>query len=139
MTYAVQQDLIDRFGADELAQLTDRVNGSVIDASVVARALADADAEIDGYLAARHALPLSSVPPILLLTGCDIARYRLFGDRTTEEVRSRYDDAVRRLKGIATGSVVLPGAAALTPAVGSNTVMQRSPDRRFDSDTLASY
>ena len=139
MTYATQQDLIDRFGPEELSQLTDRGSGTVIDASVVNRALADADAEIDGYLATRYALPLSSVPGILQLVACNIARYRMLGESTTDEARNRYADAVRWLKGLATGTVQLPGAAGLTPAVGSVAVAQRSPDPLFGSDTLASY
>ena len=60
MSYAAQSDLTDRFSAAELAQLTDRVNGTVIDTTVLGRALSDADAEIDSYLATRYALPTSS-------------------------------------------------------------------------------
>ena len=65
MPYATQADLETRFGSAELAQLTDRISGSVIDAAVVGRALADAEAEIDGYLAARYQLPLASAPAVL--------------------------------------------------------------------------
>ena len=36
MPYATQADLETRFGSVELAQLSDRTNGSVIDAAVVA-------------------------------------------------------------------------------------------------------
>ncbi len=141
MTYAVQQDLVDRFGAESLAQLTDRDTGQVIDADVLGRALSDADAEIDSYLAARYGLPLASVPGILVRIAADIARYRLFADRATEAVRKRYEDAVRDLKLISAGTIVIDGAvsAALAPAERGGAVVQRSPDALFGSGTLASY
>ncbi len=138
MPYATQQHLIDRFGGDELAQLTDRVNGSVIDAAVVARALSDADAEIDGYLAVRFALPLPRVPAVLVRIACDMARFRLY-DSVPDSIRKRYEDAVRDLKGYASGSLALDGVAPLLPAATSVAVKVQAPDRLFGTDTLARY
>jgi phage gp36-like protein len=139
MTYAVQQDLVDRFGAVELTQLTDRINGTVIDATVVGRALLDADAEIDGYLSSRYSLPLATVPAVLVRIASDIARYRLWADRASEAVRKRYEDSVRDLKSISNGSVVIDGAAPLAPATHGITVAQRSPTPRFSNDALDGY
>lgn len=129
MPYATQADLETRFGSEELAQLTDRINGSVIDAAVVERALADAEAEIDGYLAARYQLPLVSVPAALAQIACDIARYNLWADGFTEPVRKRYEDAVIRLKSIARGDYKLDAAAPLVEAIGSNEVSVSEPSR----------
>ena len=132
MPYATQADLEARFGADELTQLTDRVNAGVPDAAIVARALSDADAEIDGYLASRYALPLATVPPALARIACDIARYRLWEDRASEEVRRRYEDARRLLESIARGQVSLGlPAANAAPALaevslGNPRVMSRA-------------
>ena len=107
MTYASKQNLIDRYGSDELLQLTDRANTGSIDDTVITRALADADAEINGYLATRFALPLSPVPTALEKLACDIARYRLYEDRVTELVKDRYKDAVRFLQDVSAGKVML--------------------------------
>lgn len=140
MTYATQQDLIDRIGAVELAQLTDRTNGVVIDAAVLGRALADADAEIDGYLATRYQLPLATVPTVLVRLAADIARYRLYDDRTTDAVRQRYDDATKLLGNMAKGLVMLDGG--VTPVPVNTTVMavvSRSPAKVFSADKLANY
>jgi phage gp36-like protein len=121
--YATQADMEARFGVDELTQLTDRVGAGVPDAAIVARSLADADAEIDGYLATRYALPLATVPSMLARIACDIARYRLWEDRASEEVRRRYEDARRILESIAKGmvSLGLPEANA-APALASVTL-----------------
>ena len=141
MTYAAQSDLTDRFGATELAQLTDRVNGNVIDTTVLNRALNDADAEIDSYLAARYALPLSSTPVVLVRMAADIARYRLYDDRVTDTVRQRYEDAVSLLKRMATGDVALAGSTPLTAANTGrgNAVAIKAPSQVFSADALSGY
>jgi phage gp36-like protein len=132
MPYATQADLETRFGVDELTQLTDRTGAGVPDAGIVARALSDADAEIDGYLASRYALPLATIPPVLVRIACDIARYRLWEARASEEVRIRYEDARRALESIAKGviSLGLPeanAAPALAEArLGNLRVMGRA-------------
>lgn len=108
MTYATQQNLIDRYGENELIQLTDRQGLGTIDATVVSRALADADAQINGYLAARYTLPLSApVPTILERLACDITRYALYEDRVTEIVEKRYKDAVALLRDVSAGKAEL--------------------------------
>jgi phage gp36-like protein len=133
VTYATQTDLVDRFGSAEILQLTDRSGGNLIDTTVLGRALADADAEIDAYLAARYELPLATVPAIVVRLAADIARYRLWDDRASVEVRARYDDAVRVLARIADGDVSLglPAASAPAPATG---VAWSAPDRRWTAD-----
>lgn len=143
MSYATQQDLVDRFGAVELAQLTDEAAGQTINAAKVAQALADADAEIDGYLGTRYALPLATVPPLLERVACDIARYYLFDDRANEAVRLRYTNAVALLKNLGSGSVTLGLAAAQpAPEPAAGTVTMRVAtlrSRLFDNDTLDSF
>lgn len=138
MTYASQQNLIDRFGEDELIQLTDRASLDAIDATVVARALADADAEINGYLSTRYTLPLSPVPAVLEKLACDIARYQLFENAVTEIVKERYENAIRFLKDVAAGKVTLGvDGNGDTAATISNSVQISSTTpvfRRSESD-----
>lgn len=139
MTYATQADLSERFGETELAQLTDRHYGASIEASVLDRALADADAEIDGYLASRYALPLASVPTALVRVAADIARYRLYDDRVTDAVRNRYQEAVSYLKAISAGGVVIDGAAPLAAAATTVAVKVRCVDKVFGGGGLDAY
>jgi len=140
MTYATQADLTDRFGATELAQRTDRTNGTVIDTVVLGRALSDADAEIDSYLATRYELPLPSIPVILVRLACEIVRYRLYDDGTPETVRVRYQDAVSLLKRLSSGDVQLAGITPVAVVGGSgNAVATRTSTKQFDADSLSSY
>jgi phage gp36-like protein len=131
VTYAVQQDLVDRFGNDELVELTNRAGGATIDATVVAKALADADDEINGYLATRYALPLVTVPLILKRLACDIARYFLYEDRATEIVTQRYKDAVSYLKGVSAGKASIGADSAGAEPSQSQGPKVDANDRTF--------
>lgn len=140
MTYAVKQDMIDRFSDTELMQLTDRTGAiDAIDDNVLGKALADADAEIDGYLMGRYALPLASTPKILVGMACDIARYKLYEDRATEHVRTRYEDAIKYLKELALGRISLGVDAANQVAPQAGGPKAEGEARTFTKGSLADY
>ncbi len=116
--YASLTDLVDRFGADELTQLTTRWDPDAAepDESRANNALEDATAEMDVYIGTQYALPLASVPVVLKGICCDVARYRLFGEKASDEVRRRFDDAVTLLNRIAKGTASLGLTATPEPA-----------------------
>jgi phage gp36-like protein len=136
MTYAVQQNLIDRFGEQELVQLTDRDGAGVIDAAVLTQGLADADGIINGYLASRYTVPLATVPAVIVSMASDIARYYLYDDAATEQVTKRYDDAIRFLSQVAKGELSLgvddagdaPASGDLPQFEGGGNVFDRDDD-----------
>ena len=134
MSYVTKQDLIDRFGEEELIQLTDRAGAGVIDDQVLNRAIADADAEIDGYLAGRYVLPLAVVPASLGRIAADLARYYLYEDAATEHVRQRYEDAVRFLRAVGEGKVSLGIDAAGAKAQPAGGATMTSAGRVFTRD-----
>ena len=94
--YATEADLVARFG-DEIENLKTMLPSQ----SSVQDAIQDATEEINGYIGGRYALPLPNVPSNLERMACDIARYRLYFQQPTEEVRQRYEDAVSFLKLVA--------------------------------------
>jgi len=67
-------------------------------AASINEALQDAAEEINGYIGGRYPLPLPNVPSNLNRMACDIARYRLYYQQPTEEVRNRYKDAIKFLE-----------------------------------------
>ena len=123
MSYATQADLEARYGAEEVLQLADRNGDGVIDAGVVEQALADAGAEIDGYLGSRYQLPLAGAPQIVNVYACDIARYRLYANAATEEVRNRYQDAIKFLKLAAEGKVMIGPSNGSAPREAAGAEM----------------
>ncbi|UXF57489.1 DUF1320 family protein [Chromohalobacter phage YPCBV-1] len=135
--YASVADMIERFGEDEIVMLTDQAHTGEVDTAVAERALEDAAAEIDGYLASRYRLPVTDTPRLLSLLATDIARYRLQQPVATEQGRQRYEDAVSRLKGIARGDINLP--LETPPPASAEPVAVRGRRRVFDDDTLRGY
>lgn len=141
MPYATQQDLVDRFGEEELVQLTDRQvpPAGTVDGTVIGKALADADALIDGYLAARYAIPITPSPPLLVKLAADVARYFLHGKSATETVRQAYEDALKVLQEIARGLAVVPGASTPAGPSPSGAPAVLAPERRLGPETLSGF
>lgn len=139
MTYATQQNMIDRFGQQELIELTDRSALGVIDVTVLGQALADANTEIDSYLASVCTLPLATVPPRLIKIAADIARYELYGTRCTDQVRQRYQDAIAFLKLVVSGAASLGLDTLNQPVaeVGGVGMTPKAPV--FNGDNLGDY
>ena len=141
MSYATKQDMIDRFGETELVQITnpeDRSAETINDARLN-QALADADAEIDGYLIGRYTLPLASTPVVLKRSACDIARYYLYDDRATEQVTKRYDGVVTFLKSVAKGDIALSLIEAQEDTPAAAGVEIAADPRVFTRDSLKDY
>lgn len=139
MTYATQQNMIDRFTQRELVQLTDTTGSGAINAAVVAVALADADAEINSYIGARYRLPLAQVTPELVRLACDIARYRLWDVRASDEVKTRYDDAIRKLRDVSKEVASLGIDQNSQPVADAGGVGMIAGGRVFNADALSGY
>ncbi|WP_087022413.1 gp436 family protein [Thaumasiovibrio subtropicus] len=112
MTYCNALDMIERYGTEELAQLTNQgVNhdDTAIDTQTLDRAIDDACATIDGYIGGRYRLPLPTLPRILTRFACDLARYYLYDDVLDEahQAHKRHQEAISYLKSVSKGLVQL--------------------------------
>ncbi|MEQ1389657.1 DUF1320 domain-containing protein [Acinetobacter radioresistens] len=101
--YATRADMEVRFGVNEISNL--KTMQTVENA--IEQALQDAAEEIDSYVAVKYQLPLPEVPSTLKRIACNIARYRLYFQRPTEEVENRYKAEIDFLKRIADGKATL--------------------------------
>jgi phage gp36-like protein len=121
MTYCTQQDLITRYGQDELIQLTDKQNLGQLDTDVINSAIADADSIINGYLGSRFSLPITPIPRSLVRIGCELSRYYLYENLAPDEVNDRYKQAIQMLKDIAAGKMSIGISAEGTKPTSENT------------------
>lgn len=139
MSYATATDMLTRFDADEIAQRADRVmprrvfgdllavlasggDTSAFEPADVAqgqvamtrlqRALDDARDTVDSYISARYTLPISPVPAILQRSACDLARFYLYDDVATEQVKDRHAAAMKLLADVRDGKAQLGAESA---------------------------
>ena len=131
------QDLIDRFGSDELAELTDPEHHEVINAAVVNRAIKDAVGVAGGYLNAVGLVKRDStgalvyinsvVPDDLILNVCNIARYNLHKDDATETIKDRYDAAIKWLDKVKKDPTMLTGPVSEQPNTSGGITVMPNP------------
>lgn len=141
MTYASQAELEERYGEPMLILLTDRADppANAIDTAVVARALNDADAEIDGYVRGRYQLPFATTPDGVRDLALAIAIYKLHRDTSSDKVRQDYEDAVSRLKLIALGTIRLDVAGAEPPAATGSGVRITDRERPLTAENMKGF
>lgn len=140
MAYCTQTDLEHALPEGNLVALTDDEAAGDVNADRAAEAIANADAEIDGYCAVRYTVPFAVVPPLIKKCSIDIAVYNLYS-RTMEvipDTRSeRYRNAVRILEKIAEGIIELPSDAEAADAGGAAVVS--AGDRIFTRHTMGGF
>ena len=142
MAYCTLDQLNDRFGPATLIALTDRadVPTGAVDLDVLGRAVADADAMIDGYLAARYALPLASTPALIAVVSQDITLWKLHLGEPSAKVKADYDAALRTLRDISAGAIRIPEASGLDPAApGTSGVVVTDRERPFAADQMKGF
>ena len=141
MPYASQADMEARFSTIDLVNLTDRGDPATgdIDPTVLDAALDDASRIMDGYIARRYAVPLASVSNDVTIKCVMIAYYLLHRDSVPEKVRSDYNDALKWLRDVSTGNVILDVALAAAPAGSSDAAEIEAPDRIFTNDTMGGF
>lgn len=109
MVYCTQADIEEQLSTSELVQLTDDAGSGSVDTTVVDRAIADADDEINSYLQERYTVPLSPVPGLVRKLSVDLAVYNLHSRRGIDDaVRTqRYENVVKLLRSLAKGEASL--------------------------------
>lgn len=112
--YATRSDIEALYGADELRGVLNLGRDEDLSAEDIARvdqALGESASQIDAYLGARFTLPLLLVPDVLRAFAIDMAMYRiaLRNGRPRDELRTRYEDAIKFLLAVSKGTATLPG------------------------------
>jgi phage gp36-like protein len=139
MAYCTQTDIADILTLETLIRLTDDEGAGIVDAARVAKAIEDADAEIDGYCGEKYSLPLSPVPVIIRKASVDIAIYNLYSRRqgAPEDRKQRYDNTIKLLREIAKGTVTL---GAGSPAAETSDAPEfSSQERIFTRDKMKGF
>ena len=140
MPYCTQSDLLEQISETELIGLSDDAGAGAIDATVIARSIADADAEIDTYCASRYTVPFATVPAMIRKVSVDVAIYNLFARRrgAPDDRKERYKNALRFLEAVAKGDVTL-GADDPEAASQNHAPQMSSGTRIFTRDKMSGF
>lgn len=139
--YCTPAQMIDMYGEADLIALTDRAGVGTLDTSVLERALEDAAAEIDMYLATRYQLPLSTQPRPLVRLAALLARDNLAPGigQVDEQWKAQVEGARRTLREIAAGRISLGVDAQAQSAQESDGAQMVSGGRIWDRDDSQGY
>lgn len=141
MPYCTQGDIDEQLPLTELIAMTDDAGTGMVDASVVDRAISDAETVIDAYCQASYTVPFAEAPNIIRRLCVDLAIDNLFARRNVNppDIRKeRAANAVRFLEKVASGQIQL-GAETPAPVNTGRAVSVSADDRVFSKDLLSDY
>jgi phage gp36-like protein len=141
MPYATRSDLVARFGISELTLIAPGEGPETTDDNRINIALLDASDEADTYLSERYKTPLGTPSNILIASVCDIARYRLYTNQSTEEVTDRYMKRIAYFKRVVSGKsgLGLPEDTTEETSLNAKYTTKGSADRIFSRDSLDGF
>lgn len=141
MAYTTQAKLEDHYGSSMLIDLTDRGETSTgeIDEDVVALAIADAEAEMNGYLKALYVLPITGTPDPLGVLARRIAIYNLHVYEPNAKIARDYEGAISTLKDIAKGLVKLDAEGIAPASNGGGAAQVTDRERPMTADNMKSF
>ena len=112
--------------------------------SLTKSAIADADAEINGYLAKRYSIPFKKTPAVLKKFSKDIAAYNLVSrmgiDEETPEKTylTRYNSAIKFLTMAAEGKIEI-GVSGTPQSSAANGFRVSSSERLFSRESMRGW
>lgn len=141
MPYCTLGDILGSIDEEDVIGYTDDYGSGLVNTDNVDKAIAGSDALIDSYIARRYSVPVNPVTDMIKDLAVDIAIYKICSRRSNapDERRKNYDEAKRLLDKIASGKVILPGAAASPAGTSDNTVKITSNPKLFGRDSLKGY
>ncbi len=114
--YLSSTELLQLFGEDEVFAAFAVSNKSELDASALAALIENASALIDAHIATRYSVPLQQpVPALVQRIAAAVVRYDYHAADTRERVEGAYREALRFLRDLRDGKIVLAADKAASP------------------------
>jgi len=137
--YCDYNDLVAKIDESTLIQLSDDNNEGYVDQTVIDVAISSACAEIDGYLATRYPVPVTTAVPVLKPCAVDLTVYNMYSRKSAgppEHIIGKYDNWIKFLSKIAEGKIdLIPEAET----VSGGTSQVDAGDRVFTRSTMTGF
>ena len=135
MAYCTKTDIEKMIPAADVIDLTDDEGTGEYIASRVSEAIAQADAEIDGYCGAKYSVPFTTVPSTVKKCSVDIAVYNLYSrkmEKIPDTRTDRYKNAIRFLEKVAEGKISI----GIDPEPAASTGSSYAECNKTESDRI---
>lgn len=140
MPYCTEAQLVTKFGADEIVQLTDYDGVGSVNTDVLAAAQAAADSDIDKRLRMRGwTVPLATVTPDIVAIALDMTRFYLYNTQEIDIVSNAYKRRIQELNDYVAGKLLLDIGYPDAVAGSAGDVDFAAPERVFNRSTLAGF
>lgn len=140
MAYANSENIIKRYGEEEVIELTDMSATGEVDEDVLNEALTDAHDLINSYVGKRHKLPLTTVPSLLVRLNCELARYYLYQKSSVpDEIQKSYDACLKTLSDISKGVIWLGEELDDKPKPADDVVFISGNDEMFSKKSMVGF
>jgi len=109
MAYITESDVSKVLPIQELVLLTDDSGSGTVDSANFNQCVADSEAIINAYLRPQHSVPLTTPGDLIKKIDIELTIFHLNKRRDTisEAVRNYYDDNLKLLNKISTGSITI--------------------------------
>jgi phage gp36-like protein len=145
MGYCTKDDLLLTMSEENLILITDVEQTDELNAAVLARAIDDATAEVNYYLAGKIELPFSTVPDIIRKFTVIITTYNLSVTSRAgakEDQKLRFEQVMGKLNDVKTGKTTLSALDPTGAIIGTSTqriTYHTDSIRVFTEDSLKYY
>lgn len=136
----IKEDALNTIIGDEYIESSEEREKAFV--PIIQNAICDAEGEIDGYLAKRYPVPLTTVPKSIIKVAKDIAVYNLYSrigiDESEREKNflNRYNSSINFLKMISEGKADLDlGLDNVNQSIGTGFSV-RSNERLFSRSSM---
>lgn len=122
------------YGAEQIAVAFDFTDDGIADTERFELHQRSAFGLINSHIIGHHSLPLTFIPDILVKLEVDIALYNacINALKRTDEMRKRYEDAMKSLEKLASGKMKLE-------TVENGTTLNQSQDAQIQQGRTAIY
>lgn len=139
MAYATQADLELQMPAVTLAQLSNDTDPTTVNATVINRAIEDAESSVNSFCRGKHDLPFNPVPNYVRKWTVTLAEVNLYGRRTDlllpPATKAKFDLVMTELRGVRDNKILIDDENSAANTANYYKVKKTFPQTIFKTNS----